>query len=135
MFSKELIWNAGITLSRISVLLFYKRIFQWSIRWLFWLGIVFNIAWFIMLLFFVIFGCSPVQRKWDRSVPGTCLPELPGQILSSVTSFVLDVYILVLPFVFLSKLQMKTLKKISVGFIMVFGYSSVQTEAFSSSRP
>ena len=123
LLAKELVWNTGITLTRISALLFYKRLFQRQSKTLFWLGIAFNVVWFVMLLFLVIFGCSPVPRIWDRAVPGTCLPELPGQIISSFTSLVLDLYILVVPLPMLWRLQMKTPRKVAVALVLILGYS------------
>ncbi|KAI9652791.1 MAG: hypothetical protein M1831_006593 [Alyxoria varia] len=123
LISKKIIWNAGITLARISALLFYRRLFAHSFKISFWLGVAANVVWFVLLFFLVMFSCSPTQRQWDRSFSGTCLPELPGQIVSSLTSVVIDLYILVMPMPILWRLQMRKVKKGLIGGILMLGYS------------
>ncbi|KAI9667129.1 MAG: hypothetical protein M1831_001306 [Alyxoria varia] len=123
MLSMKLTWDVGIALSRISAIFFYRRVFFPGFIWRFWIGIVINVAWFLMLFFYVIFSCNPPKLQWDNSVPGKCQPELPGQVLSSLTSVVIDLYILVMPIPTLWKLHMKPLKRVLMVLVFLLGYT------------
>ena len=123
MLSMKVTWDVGIAFSRVSAIFFYRRVFFPGFKWRFRIGIVINIAWFLMLIFYIFFSCNPPRLQWDKSVEGKCLPELPGQVLSSLTSVVIDLYILVMPIPTVWKLQMKPLKRSLMILVFLLGYS------------
>jgi hypothetical protein len=74
-----------------------------------------------------IFGlakCNPMERVWDKSVPGTCWdPQKLSkfQLFAAYYSAILDFLLALLPWQILWDLQMKLREKIGVAVCMSLG--------------
>ena len=70
---KAIIYRIAVSLVKLSILLFYRRIFHFRrllmIPWIV-TGIV--MAWCIAMTLVSIFQCQPILRAWDKSVLETC---------------------------------------------------------------
>lgn len=69
-------------------------------------------------------NCTPVQKAWDSSLPGTCWePEVlvHYNLFSGVYSAVMDFALALLPWQFIWGLQMKKKEKVGVGVAMSMG--------------
>lgn len=118
----------AITLIKVSLLLFYRRIFstaQFRLRTNIVGALV--IAWLFINNFLAAFQCRPIRKAWLALTPGHCIEPL-GLILGlQAGNTALDIIILALPVYAISKLQMSLAKKISVLAIFLLGGLYVPT--------
>ena len=80
------------------------------------------IAWWISLMFTVVFSCKPIQFFWDKSIPGgTCLNENVVAYGTTGVNIVTDLIVLCLPIPWLWNLQMPLSRKLNVIGIFILG--------------
>lgn len=120
---------------KLSILLFYRRIFTNRIR-------LFRIALTVIGVYVVMVGigatiefivqCLPIRLFWARAyvvaglhdphpVKGTCLPQNLHTAFPLFASLASDVAILLLPVAALWNLKMVLAKKLSIGFALSLG--------------
>jgi len=110
---------------KLSVLLFYHRVFGRKYRtWLIVLATL-SIIWWIVISLASAFQCTPVAKSWNPELPGKCIPYLNIFIGIQCTNIALDIAILVLLISAVVKLQMSTAKKYSVGGTFGLGGLSI----------
>ncbi|KAI1097137.1 hypothetical protein F4804DRAFT_328510 [Jackrogersella minutella] len=119
------VFDTGTALSKSSALFFYARIFGVSnakFKYALWVLHALNIIWLVIILFFVIFMCDPVESAWDIKGGGKCLNT--GLIWqgSGISSLIIDVLILIMPLPMLWKLRMRTIQKMQVSAVFMCGY-------------
>lgn len=122
-FSAEPIWALAIGLIKMSILLLYVQIFR-PLRYMRHLayGIgVFTMCWSIMAILVFCLQCRPVQRIWDKAVPGTCINAWLFFVISSAINVVTDFVVLVLPMRATWGLQLPIPQRISVMGIFMLG--------------
>jgi hypothetical protein len=115
VFATFIFYGAAVSFVKFSVLLFYQRIFPQNNfrKWLIVLGVA-SAVWWILITLVSVFQCSPVQRAWNPTVEGTCLPYLDLFIAIQVANIVLDIAVLCLPISAVMGLQMSKANKITV---------------------
>ncbi|KAB5578149.1 hypothetical protein GE09DRAFT_1088676 [Coniochaeta sp. 2T2.1] len=79
-------------------------------------------CWSLSQLLIVIFNCNPVNRFWDTSVPGYCIPNLPFWYINAAGNIVTDVTIFVLPLPVLRHLNLQRPQKILLIGIFSIGF-------------
>ena len=119
-FAQQLLFACSITLTKLSILFFYRRIFpsrQFALIEII-LGSV-MIGWWLSLVFAVIFSCHPVNYFWNKSVPnGHCINENILAYGVTAVNIVTDLAVLCLPIPWLWTLQMPLSRKL--GLIGIF---------------
>ena len=120
----NLIYNTGLTVVKMSVLLFYVRVFRIVLvyRVIFWIVAFLIISWGIAINFLAIFACTPVHRYWDPTVPGTCLNKNLTFLGATVPNIVIDFILLVLPIPMLWRLHVETSTKFALVGVFSAGY-------------
>ena len=119
-------------LVRVSLLLFYRRIFTSQVRRVriaIWSVGAYVTAWPIASQVVFILQCSPIHYFWDRTYllvgldppsKGTCLPadthRATPMVLSMVFSAISDFLILLLPGIALWPIQMRWTRKLAFSF-------------------
>ena len=83
------------------------------------------VAWLIANNLASLFQCRPIRKGWQIKASGHCIDHLPFFIGTQVPILALDVVILALPVSAVCRLQMSTLKKVSVGAIFLLGGLSI----------
>ncbi|KAK4657502.1 hypothetical protein QC762_214150 [Podospora pseudocomata] len=90
-------------------------------------------VWFIIISMNIAFGlsamvpwllCTPIQKTWDLSVEGSCHSFNVSLVLAYVSgaySALCDLVLALLPWMIISKLQMRTKEKLGVGIAMSMG--------------
>jgi len=68
-----------------------------------------------------MFACNPVAAFWDRDIKGKCMNIQAIAYATSASAIIQDLMLLVLPLVFISNLQMKWSRKITVGLMFAVG--------------
>jgi hypothetical protein len=114
----------SITLTKISVLFLYLRLFEHSptFRYTAYATILFIALITVVLSSLTIFACEPVSFFWNRDIRGgRCLDIKAVAYAISAVGIVQDLVIVALPLPMLVKLQMSTRKKIGIGFMLILG--------------
>lgn len=116
LWISEFFYSWSICLSKLAVLTFYRRVFQFSsIRWPILILIATCLVWIGIRTFFTIFRCSPVHFYWDRSINGSCWVNVATYYLATdVTHTLLDCIIVALPIFEVLKIQLRLGQKIAV---------------------
>ena len=124
-FVPEIIYTCLIAIVKTSILLSYNRIFG-HIAWFkkAWIIIfVITVMWWISVLFSVIFQCVPVEKTWNPLMErGHCIHLIPFLWGNSVSNFIIDLVILLLPIYPVWMLQMsKTKRLLAIGSLGLGG--------------
>lgn len=111
------------TCIKLTFLFLYRRIFspQTTTKYFINGGIVFVACLNTGLLFSTIFMCSPVARSWNSALDGHCINPKVLPYFSGVTSFLTDIYILILPIPLLWRLNMGRKRKFRLAVIFGTG--------------
>jgi hypothetical protein len=124
-FLISLTYSYSIGLSKLSILLFYWRIFKQSaIRIPIQVMLGISGAWLILRTFMVIFHCIPVQAYWDKSIENAVCKINDSQFFfaTCLTHFILDVVILALPVIEVFKLRLRLGQKIAITALFALGF-------------
>ncbi len=125
-YAMHFLFDAAISLPKLSALLFYARIFMipgntWFTRSL-WITAALVIAWLISGISSSTFQCTPVSKAWSPNVPGHCIHLSGWWIGISCSSVIIDFIILILPLPVLWNLQLKRFRKCLVTAVFICGY-------------
>jgi len=130
LVSANALFNTSISLSRLSAMAFYARIFplrrdsqnaSWRIS--FWTVTALCIAWPLAMIPMNLFNCRPIERLWLPLLPGTCMTQFDIYMISGATSVFVDILVLLLPLPKIFALNLEWRKKLYVTFGFVIGYS------------
>jgi hypothetical protein len=116
-----MLYNPQLGLVKSSVLFFLLRlgghqvVLRRTIQVLNWS----NIALLIAVLFASIFTCVPVNKYWDRSVPGVCNAESYQYMVTSGLTVLTDVLVVAIPVKIVLGLQIA--KKLKIILVCVLG--------------
>lgn len=114
----------NLSLIKISVLVFYLRIFpydrfrQWT-----WAIITFVVLSTIASVALTIFQCTPVSRFWDRDLDGKCLNFEAAAYIAAGLTIASDFMTVLLPIPVVRRLSMSWKRK--VGVIVMFTLGSI----------
>jgi hypothetical protein len=123
LYSSILVYNAALTLVKISILLQYRRIFTApSMQRATTIGLVIIGAWGITVITMLSMLCVPIQAMWDHSVHGRCLPLLPAYYAPACINIATDFGTWVLPLPIIKSLQLPKRQKVMLMFIFGLGF-------------
>ena len=120
------LYTIAIWLSKLSALAFYARVFSPGnrrFRLALWVVAGLACAWIVAVLISLILQCNPPQKAWERAIPGACQDPYNWWLISGVSSFILDLIILLLPLPMLWRLQVKASRKGLIIGVFLSGYS------------
>ncbi|KAF7557742.1 hypothetical protein G7Z17_g458 [Cylindrodendrum hubeiense] len=124
MYCSQFCYAFSIASSKFAILCLYWRLFkQSSIRIPIQLMLVISLIWIILRTFMVIFHCIPVQAYWDKSIENARCQINDAQFFfgTVLTHFVMDLIILVLPIIELSRLRLPLGQKLAVIGLFIIG--------------
>ncbi|KAI1269309.1 hypothetical protein F5Y18DRAFT_374199 [Xylariaceae sp. FL1019] len=93
-------FDSSISLPKLSAIFFYARVFSTADRvfrihlWI--IGSLVS-SWLISAYITTVFQCTPVEKAWNPTIPGTCIDSFSWYVATAVLSVVVDLYILLLP--------------------------------------
>ncbi|KAL8709463.1 MAG: hypothetical protein Q9220_005846 [cf. Caloplaca sp. 1 TL-2023] len=122
----QIIYGFTMTIIKLSILLFYCRLFPRESVPRYWRAAVYIIA-VLCILFWIsgvtacIFQCTPVDYAWLRTGEGHCINTLLLFYITSTVTVVTDICILLLPLPIVWKLQMPKAKRYGVMAIFLLG--------------
>lgn len=116
-------------LTQLSVLLLYKRIFTFHLKWfrnalgvIAFLSLTSNLSTVIA----IIFQCSPIKKGWNhKEVAGHCVNAIRLYAAQSALALVVDLAIVVVPIPLIWTLHTNRRTKMAVSGIIMLGSLSV----------
>jgi hypothetical protein len=127
------VFSTGLT--KISILLFYRRLVSGSVSRAFvWtiLAIVFSVmAYMVTFELTLIFGCRPINAYWNEINPiwrtlnadeYVCLDEVVALYCANIISIVQDFLTFLMPLLLFWKLQLPIRQKAVLGCIFSVGF-------------
>jgi len=118
-----LIYATCVSLTKASILLFYRRLFGTNWAWKlcmslvvgYWVAIV--IAWFA--------GCRPASYFWEQftnpEADGVCMNTSLFYFVNGICAMLIDVFILLVPIPTIYHLRMRRSQKVAVSGILLLG--------------
>ncbi|KAL8770166.1 MAG: hypothetical protein Q9209_004008 [Squamulea sp. 1 TL-2023] len=126
-YAYEFFWSAAMACIKLSILLFYRRLFpreNTSARWrICHLALcIASMALGVVSLFGVAFQCTPVAYLWDRTIPGGhCINFTALARFTNIANMVTDILILIMPIPIVWNLHLDRSKKIGVCGLFLLG--------------
>ncbi|KAI5257165.1 hypothetical protein E4T42_01289 [Aureobasidium subglaciale] len=115
-------YQASLTLTKISILLQYRRVFVGPGIQRIILGLIGVIVVYgLWSVFSTAFMCSPVAYFWDHSIGGHCLSRMGVWFCNAALNIITDVIICFLPIPVLNKLQLPRKQKYALMAVFLLG--------------
>ncbi|KAL8916463.1 MAG: hypothetical protein Q9208_008495 [Pyrenodesmia sp. 3 TL-2023] len=126
-FAFKFLWAVAMTCIKLSILLFYRRLFprqSTSARWrtFHWALCSASVGLAIITIFGTAFQCTPIPYLWDRTVPGgRCIDYSVFARFTNVGNMLTDILILAMPVSIVWSLHLDTHKKLGVCAMFLLG--------------
>ena len=120
----EILYYICITLIKISILLFYYRLFGVgkAFKNTVFVALAVVICWCIAIVLGTIFQCTPVEASWIRPYPdGRCINNNSFLLGISISNVIIDCAILVLPAPPIWSLNLSVRRRIALTAIFLIG--------------
>ncbi|KAI1261709.1 hypothetical protein F5Y18DRAFT_197979 [Xylariaceae sp. FL1019] len=118
-----LLYGFSITALRLSVILFYFRIFPArTLRRTGLAVIIICMAWFITIEGINLANCTPISYNWDKTIQGgRCISSAAAIIVITATNVLVDAVTVGLPIYEVLKLELSKQKKYVISCIFLVG--------------
>ncbi|KXX73360.1 hypothetical protein MMYC01_209508 [Madurella mycetomatis] len=121
-YSSIVFYNVAVCLTKISILLQYRRIFSNTIlRHIIFYGLCFLTCWGITLSVLLPLVCVPTAAFWDNSVDGFCLDNATIWYVMAGVNVVTDFAIFTMPIPVISSLHLPTRQKAMLLIVFTLG--------------
>jgi len=112
-----------VVLIKTSILYSYKRIFGHVKTTKYHIYALLGLSWAWAVAFFltIVFQCHPIDKAWIPGKPGHCIAVVPFLWGNSISNFIIDWMILLVPVMPVLKLQLPRKQKILVALSFLFG--------------
>jgi len=131
IYASEVIYNISITLTKLSILFFYLRIFGPAafptLRRAIFITIGVTVAAGLSFCMTMVFQCTPVDSFWNfleydrREQPSHCIDINACGWAHGAVTFALDLWLMALPMPVLLKLSLPRRKKAEVCLMFAVG--------------
>ncbi|KAI1780731.1 hypothetical protein F4818DRAFT_396618 [Hypoxylon cercidicola] len=117
------VYQPILTLVKQSILVFLLRFsgVKTGVRYVAWGTIIFNTALMIAIFIAVIFQCTPIERNWHPTVPGTCIQQFSFGVVAACMTIATDIVAVGIPFYVFLGLQINKNRKIALIGIFMLG--------------
>ncbi|EFX01666.1 pth11-like integral membrane protein [Grosmannia clavigera kw1407] len=123
LFAFILIYVAGVSLTKASIMLFYRRLFGSSTAW--WVVFTLIGGYFVAITVTALAACQPLSYFWgkytDPNATGSCIDTPKFFLINGICAMLIDVLILVVPLPTIYGLNMPPGKKAMVSGILLLG--------------
>ncbi|KAI0467447.1 hypothetical protein F4859DRAFT_506806 [Xylaria cf. heliscus] len=121
-FIGTILYGTGSTSIRLSVIIFYFRIFPTKIvRRGGYILAATCLAWFVAIEALNLATCKPIAYMWDRSIDGTCISAPEGVIILGAANVLIDAVTVTLPIHEVIKLNISREKKLVIFGVFLIG--------------
>ena len=139
---QSIVYPLTIFLAKLSILVQFQNIFvvtrKGLVYWSIMIVLLLNTMFYLAILVVAIFSCTPQMKRWNPSVPGTCvdstvpivatgafnlylMPSETEHISMLTTGSLSDILMLAIPLYAIRKLQMASNRKRGVYAIFATG--------------
>lgn len=123
LYAYVMIYATAVTCTKVSILMFYRRIF--GIKSSLYVCLFLAIGYWITIIVTINVGCRPLDYFWrrytDLTAVGTCI-DIPKFFFGNgIAAMLIDVIILCVPVPIVWSLQMPTSQKLAVVSILLLG--------------
>ncbi|KAJ5437631.1 hypothetical protein N7445_006175 [Penicillium cf. griseofulvum] len=123
LFAHVFIYSTTVTLTKSSIIMFYRRIF--NLRNLLYYAMAIIIGYFVAVIVTIAAACRPTSYFWkqytDPTAEGTCIDVPQFFLINGIASVVIDVMILCVPAPIIWRLQMPKSQRAAVTSILLLG--------------
>ncbi|KAI1113916.1 hypothetical protein F5Y14DRAFT_462048 [Nemania sp. NC0429] len=127
------IYGPALWFAKTAILTLYLRLFSivnW-LRWCCYIGIVFLFATYWSLVpVSIVYNFPHGDEKWDVTTTAKSVHSQVAYLVAGAISVISDIYILILPFPILFKLQMSLRRKIGLGMVFSTAIIGIISSAF-----
>ncbi|ORY55910.1 uncharacterized protein BCR38DRAFT_461870 [Pseudomassariella vexata] len=118
----QIFYKITINLTKASIILLYLRILvQQYFRITAYVLLAIILAYMVATSASSIWQCSPIQRAWDKSLPGTCISLTMNWYANAGFSIATDVLIILLPQHLLWQSSLPTNQKVALMVVFALG--------------
>ncbi len=122
LYPEEILYIVGFALVKLSVLLFYRRIFPGHrFKQALWIVAFLVVGWGVSMTFTSALQCIPIRKSWNPSIPGKCINLHAYYFGQAIPNSITDGIILLLPLPSLWKLQVPRSQKVALIVIFFLG--------------
>lgn len=123
LYAYLMIYATSVSLTNISILLFYRRIFRFDVTF-YLVAFIISVYWAIIIVVINV-GCRPLSYLWNRFVDpaavGECI-NMQGFFLSNgAWALVVDTLLVLIPIPTVMRLQMPLSERLAVIAILMLG--------------
>ena len=117
-------YNTALTLVKLSVLLFYGRVFRSTLglRIALWTTAFLVVAWWLAINVLDVVQCRPIAKFWYQDTPGTCVGLHHVLLSAAMPNVVIDVILLTLPLPILWSLPIEASRRLVLSTVFMAGY-------------
>ncbi|KAL1640293.1 hypothetical protein SLS58_007109 [Diplodia intermedia] len=116
------IYLTGVAFAKISILIQYIRVFVGTKTIIAsWATVGFIVTCCLVCFFGGIFACSPVEKFWNPTIPGTCINYLAIWYLHCSMAIATDLAIVIIPLPTIVNMNLENKKKWSLAFTFALG--------------
>jgi len=123
LFGYVMIYATAVTFTKVSIIVFYRRIF--GITYSFYVCLFLAVGYWITIIIVANVGCRPLSFFWtqytDPTALGTCIDFPKFFFGNGIAAMLIDVIILCVPVPIVWRLQMATTQKLAVVSILLLG--------------
>ncbi|KAE8446570.1 hypothetical protein EG329_011902 [Mollisiaceae sp. DMI_Dod_QoI] len=124
-YTAQLLFVWATNLTKVSILLFYRRFSAPSLKQTFHYSVMatlaFVVAYTIAISVCLFVVCTPLTGFWDVSVPHHCLDERRLEIVAAIINISVDFVIMILPLPTIWSLQLAKRQKRALSGIFMLG--------------
>ncbi|EFQ36740.1 hypothetical protein CGRA01v4_08471 [Colletotrichum graminicola] len=122
-YTSIILYNAALGGIKMTFLIQYYRVLAVNkMKKIFIGAMVFVGAWSVSQMMGMIFICWPIAAFWDKSIPGTCLPNFPLWYSNAAGNIFTDILVLLLPLPGISRLKLRRGQKYVLLGIFCLGF-------------
>ncbi|KAJ5490512.1 hypothetical protein LT330_008552 [Penicillium expansum] len=123
LFAYLIVYLFELLLIKVSILMFYRRIF--GMNWMIWATLLISHGWCIASMIAAICSCEPISYFWNEIIDPTAGSYRYNfyyyYVGNAAANVVTDVLILLVPIPVIWNLQMRTTQKIGVCGVLLLG--------------
>ena len=117
-------YTTSLAAVKISVLLFYGRVFRTGIvlKLALWMTAFLVVAWWMAIDVLNVIQCQPISAFWYRDSAGTCVALRTVLLSTAAPNVVTDTLLLILPLPILWKLPIGASRRLVLSVVFMLGY-------------
>ncbi|GAQ35202.1 uncharacterized protein BO87DRAFT_408151 [Aspergillus neoniger CBS 115656] len=119
-----IIYCAGTGFTKVSVCVFYLRIFpSHGFRLAVWSIVFIAVGYNVASVLANVFSCTPIAAAWDLTLPANCMNRPVFYFANAGLGIFTDFATVLVPIPWLRRLQMPARQKVAVGSMLAMGCS------------